>query len=491
MGRSISNFLLDCLLAGSLPAAQATSIDDVRKSVVRITTASQDPNWREPWSPGRVQRGRGAGFVIEGKRILTNAHVVSNARFVAVERENDPKKYPATVEHIAHDCDLAVLKVLDAGFFNNAVALGFGGIPELESTVSVYGYPIGGDRLSVTRGVVSRVDFESYSHTGVDSHLAVQIDAAINPGNSGGPVLQEGKVVGVAFQGYSGAVAQNVGYMIPTPVIRRLLKDIEDGRYDRYMELLMTTFPLRNTAHRRALGLPDDDRGIVVCNVVPTGPSAGVLQRGDVLLAIDGHPITSDGFVELEGERVEMGEVVERKFKGDQVRFAVLRDRQPREVTVTLRTDELHRTLARAYDVPVRYIVFAGLLLQPMNRDLIEAHSIEDVRVRYFFRSFIADELYRQHPEVIILSNILPDPINTHLGEFKSSILDEINGVKVRTLREAAEALAKPVDYHVLKFIGKGRPAVLNRRAVEEACERIKTRYNVQREQNLSEEVVR
>jgi len=319
----------------------------------------------------------------------------------------------------------------------------------------------------------------------------VQIDAAINPGNSGGPVLQEGKVVGVAFQGYSGAVAQNVGYMIPTPVIRRFLKDIEDGRYDRYMELLMTTFPLRNAAQRRALGLPDDDRGIVVCNVVAAGPSAGVLQRGDVLLAIDGHPIASDGFVELEGERVEMGEVVERKFNGDKVRFAILRDRQPSEVTVTLRTDALHRTLARSYDVPVRYIVFAGLLFQPMNRDLIEAHSIEDVRVRYFFRSFVADELYRQHPEVIILSNILPDPINTHLGEFKSSILDEINGVKVRTLREAAEALAKPVDYHVLKFIGKGRPAVLNRRAVEETRERIKTRYNVQREQNLGEEVAR
>jgi len=224
---------------------------------------------------------------------------------------------------------------------------------------------------------------------------------------------------------------------------------------------------------------------------VAAGPAAGVLQRGDVLLSIDGHPIASDGFVELEGERVEMGEIVERKFNGDTVRFAILRDRRPREVTVTLRADQLHRALARSYDAAPRYVVFAGLVFQPMNRDLIEAHAIEDLRVRYFFRLFINDELYREHPEVIILSNILPDPINTYLGEFKFAILDEINGVKVRTLRQAAEALAKPAEDSVLKFIGKGRPAVLNRRAVEEARDRIRKRYSIEREQNLDGEVTR
>src|SRR5437016_4809397 len=82
--------------------------------------------------------------------------------------------------------------------------LKFGGIPALESTVSAYGYPIGGERMSVTTGIVSRVDFRLYTHSSVDQHLAIQISAQINPGNSGGPVMQDTKVVGVAFQGYSG-----------------------------------------------------------------------------------------------------------------------------------------------------------------------------------------------------------------------------------------------------------------------------------------------
>src|SRR6202011_1228632 len=147
----------------------------------------------------------------------------------------------------------------------------FGGLPIVQSTVDVFGYPIGGSRLSVTHGIVSRVDFQNYTYSGVDQHLAVQIDAAINPGNSGGPVLQDGKVVGVAFQGFSGDVAQNVGYMIPTPVIQHFLDDIKDGHYDRYMDLSIGIQNTLNPAMRKALGLKDDDRGVMVSSVQSAG----------------------------------------------------------------------------------------------------------------------------------------------------------------------------------------------------------------------------
>ncbi len=150
--------------------------------------------------------------------------------------------------------------------------LNFGGIPALESTVSAYGYPIGGERMSVTTGIVSRIDFNLYTHSAIDSHLAIQISAQINPGNSGGPVMQSGKVVGVAFQGYSGDIAQGVAYMIPTPVIRRFLKDIEDGHYDRYVDLGITYTKLQNPAQRHFLGLKDDDRGVLVGTVIDAGP---------------------------------------------------------------------------------------------------------------------------------------------------------------------------------------------------------------------------
>ncbi len=461
----------------------------VQKSLVRITATEAEPDYRAPWNTGAIGRGIGAGFVVQGPAILTNAHVVSNAKFLTVEREGDPNKYPAHVLFVAHDCDLALVTV-DAApvFFRDMVPLTLGGIPELESTVSAYGYPIGGERMSVTAGIVSRIDFQLYSHSSIDQHLAVQISAQINPGNSGGPVMQNGKVVGVAFQGYSGDVAQGVAYMIPTPVIRRFLTDVKDKRYDRYVDLGLTYSKLQNPAYRRYLGLKDDGRGVVVDSVIAAGSAGKTLQQGDVLLAIDDHPIASDAFVELEGERVEMPEIVERKFKGDKVKFDLVRDHKSMTVNLQLDTVWPYLTLGLHYDVKPRYIVYGGLLFQPLSRDLMDAYQVADLRVRHFFDSFVQEQIYLQHPEVIVLTNILPDPSNTYLAPYRASIVDEVNGKKIATLKDLAAEFATTLDRFVIRMIGDGPPLVLDRAEVEAARERIRSRYNVIEEQNLEEQ---
>ncbi len=459
----------------------------VQKSLVRITATSVEPDYRAPWNAGGLQRGVGAGFVISGNRIMTNAHVVANSRYVTVERDGDPNKYPATVQFIANDCDLALITVSAPDFFKNMIPLKFGDIPALESTVSAYGYPIGGERMSVTTGIVSRVDFQLYTHSSIDQHLAIQISAQINPGNSGGPVMQDGKVVGVAFQGYSGDVAQGVAYMIPTPVINRFLKDIGNGHYDEYPDLAITYAKLQNSAQRKFLGLKDGDRGVLVSSVVASGPSDGILRPGDVLLAIDGHPIASDASVELEGERAQFEEVVERKFKGDSVKFEILRDKQPMSLTIKLYKPWPYSIQGHSYDVRPRYVLYGGLLFQPLNLDMLEAYRSTDLRLRHFFEYFILEQIYLQHPDVIVLSNILPDPINTYLAPYRGAIVDEINGKKILTLDELAKAFAEAPERLVIRMIGDGPPLVLDRNKIEAARERIKTRYNVAKEQNLEE----
>ena len=460
----------------------------IQQSLVRITATDVEPDYKAPWNSGGIQKGVGAGFIIDGARIMTNAHVVSNSRYLTVEREGDPNKYPATVLFVAHDCDLALIKVPSPDFYKNMAPLSFGGIPELESTVSAYGYPIGGQRMSVTTGIVSRVDFQTYSHSSIDSHLAIQISAQINPGNSGGPVMQNGKVVGVAFQGYSGDVAQGVAYMIPTPVVNRFLKDVADGHYDKYVDLGITYSKLQNPAQRRFLGLSDDDRGVLVNTVIAAGTAAKVIKSGDVLLSIDDHPIASDAFVELDGERVEMPEVVERKFKGDTVKLDILRDKKPLTVMVELGPVWPYLFQGHSYDVQPRYIVFGGLLFQPLSLDLVAAYQPQDLRLRHYFDFFVLEQIYLEHPEVIVLTNILPDPINTYLQPYRAGIVDEVNGAKIRTLDDLAKAFAEKPERFVVRMIGDGPPLVLDRAEVEAARDRIRTRYNVVKEQNLNEQ---
>lgn len=493
---SVARFLLAGLLTAAPALAQTAppapppareTTADIYKSVVRIEVASQVPDYETPWNAGRFGGGIGTGFIIGKNRILTNAHVISNGRRILVNIYGSPQKYAAKVEFVAHDCDLAILSVEDFTNFEKLPVFTFGEVPQLETQVRVIGYPIGGDRLSVTRGVVSRIDFGAYSHSRADSHLIVQIDAAINPGNSGGPVVQDGKVVGVAFQGLR--QADNTGYIIPTPVIRRFLKDVEDGRYDSYVELGLGDFPLFNPAMRKALKLPDDNTGVLVTNVTPTGSSDGTVQPGDILLAIDGKPVDSAGMVTIDGENVDMHEIVERKFAGDKVALRILRQGTPKDLEVTLKPLSWSRMYAIQYEVKPRYIMFAGLVFQPLDTNLFAASKFDDITLRRLYGDYVPKGLFQKRPDIVVLTRVESDPLTSQLSGFAGFAVDKINGTEVRDLRHANELLhpKEMPEFFVIELFGAERPLVLPAADVEAATKRVQKAYDIEQLSNLED----
>ena len=461
----------------------------IYQSVLRIEASAQQFDYRAPWNSGRFGGGTGTGFVVGENRILTNAHVVSNSRRLIIRKHGDPAVYSARLLHIAHDCDLALLELENPKVLDGVTRLGFGDVPSLESEVRVIGYPVGGERLSVTRGVVSRIDFSTYSHSGVDQHLVVQIDAAINPGNSGGPVLQGDKVVGVAFQGLM--QADNTGYMIPTPVVRRFLKDVEDGRYDHYVDLGFTDFELANQAQRAALGLPDDNRGILVANVAPGGSVDGKLKKGDIVMALDEHPVFSNGQVRIDGQMVNMHEVVERKYSGDKVVIDFLRDGKKERVEATLAQFAPARIFATEYETRPTYAVFGGLVFQPFSRNLLAAYGFDSLEVRHLLERYTADALYQERDDIIMLTQVLPDTVNTELASLGGLIVEEINGKKVGSMKDIMDLLLTPLEkgelpeFVVIRCRGTERPLVLDGTAMKEAQTRIRSKYGLTRDHLL------
>jgi hypothetical protein len=310
--------------------------------------------------------------------------------------------------------------------------------------------------------------------------MAIQIDAAINPGNSGGPVLQDGKVVGVAFQGYSGAVAQNVGYMIPVPVAKRFLEDIKDGSYDHYVDLAISVFPLENPAQIKALGISETGRGVFVSAVNSDGSAAGVIKPGDVMLEIDGKPIFSNGLIEVEGQQVDLNEIVERKFAGDKITIKVWRDRKELEVEVTLKRFLPYLINANVYDELPRYIMHAGLVFQPLESNLMQAHEIRDQTALYYYGYFVERELQKERPEPVIFTRILPDAINSHFRNFVSSVVDKVNGVTVKSLSHMNELLAQSKDDFVrIDFLDRDLPLVMERSRIESAQKRVMETYGI------------
>ncbi len=479
------------------PSVQADVSEIQFESIIRVEVDTKQPNYRVPWNIGGMGNGVGTGFLVGENQFLTNAHVVSNNRLIYIKKTNDPRPYKARVLHVAHDCDLAMIEIESAEEFGTAFKgvepLVIGDIPKLNTTVIAVGYPIGGERISVTRGVVSRVDFRPYSHSGVDFHLTIQVDAAINPGNSGGPVLQDNKVVGVAFQGYSGAVAQNTGYMIPVPVVSRFLNDVKDGHYDHYVDLATQTLNVLNPAQRVALGLPQDEIGVMVTEADPAGSAGGVLKTEDVLLSIDGHEIASDGFIEIEGERVNLNEIIERKYAGDTVKLEIWRDQARQEIEIKLDRFIPYLIQANTYDEQPNFVLFAGLQFQPLDRNLMAAHNISDLQVRYFYSYFSNEALYRERPQVIVLTAVLPDSANTHLQNYVPKVIDTINGKKIRLLQDVWDALHGDFseegheDFHVIRCLGEGRPLVMERATAREAHDRIMAKYNVGFDNHIEE----
>ncbi|MEM9281479.1 MAG: trypsin-like peptidase domain-containing protein [Verrucomicrobiota bacterium] len=472
------------------PESVQTDISEIElDAVVRVEVDTKQPNFKVPWNIGGMGSGNGTGFLVGHNMFLTNAHVVSDARLIYIKKVSDPKPYMGRVVHIAHDCDLALVELESEEDFELAFGgvepLYIGGIPKLNTTVVAVGYPIGGERISVTRGVVSRIDFRTYSHSAVDNHLTIQVDAAINPGNSGGPVLQNNQVVGVAFQGYSGAVAQNTGYMIPVPVIERFLKDIEDGSYDNYVDLATSVLNILNPAMRKALGLPNDGLGVMVAEPDAAGSAGGFLKTGDVLLSIDGFSIASDGFIEIEGERVDLNEIIERKYAGDTVELEIWRDKQRESITIELKRFIPYLMQGNQYDRQPNFVLFAGLQFQPLDRSVMAAHSISNLRTRYHFNYFSQDEIYRERPQVIVLTEVLPDSSNTHLQPFVHQVVESINGKDIRFLQDVYDALNNEhfedgkEDFHIIRLLGEKRPLVLKRSKAEDAHKRIKAKYNV------------
>ena len=262
----MKKFLLPATLCAALiaslglPRAWAAPLDS---SVVKVFATVRYPAPFSPWTKQAPQDISGSGVVIEGDRILTNAHVVLYASDIEVQATEAGDKIPATVEAVAPGIDLALLKLDDPSFFKKHPPIARANVlPHIKDSVLVYGFPIGGNTLSITKGIVSRIEYVSYNYP--TSGLRIQIDAAINPGNSGGPAAAGGKMIGLAFSRLVGGDAQNIGYIIPDEEIELFLKGVAAGHYAGKPALYDDLQTLQNQGLRHYLGVPDSTTGVVV-----------------------------------------------------------------------------------------------------------------------------------------------------------------------------------------------------------------------------------
>lgn len=478
----------------NLYASQNNEQQQFEKSVILIRSVHQDFDYVTPWKQKAMNQSIGSGFIIEGNRILTNAHNVSNIRYLELTKQNVAKRYPARVAFVGHDCDLATVTPEDTSFFDDTIALEIAGIPRVNSTVSTYGFPMGGNRISVTEGVVSRVETDTYVHSGADGHLVIQTDASINPGNSGGPVIQDGKVVGVAFQGLR--MAENIGYMIPTTVIKHFLDDIEDGKYDAFGSLGVLMYPgLHSESYRDYLQVPAQEEGMIVISTMMHSSVETILQPNDVITRIDEYNIDNDGQVQIYGLRLDMSEVVETKHIGQTAEISFYRGGKLMRKTAKVALNRPILEQARQYDKPPRYVCFAGLTFVPLTRNYLETwgrdwQSKIPHYLRYLFINSIQLNTDRERKEYVVLAEILPDEVNSYAADFRSQPLESINGNRIWSLDDVDKAFKQTVEsFYSIQFLGNNRMLPIDAEKARLRHPLILNKYNVPAESRLEEEL--
>jgi S1-C subfamily serine protease len=416
----------------------------IRESVVKISATMRYPDLTHPWTKHSPQEASGTGVVIDGKRILTNAHVVLYASQLFVESYQSSDKLPATVESVSPGIDLAVLKLEDDAFFEKRPPImRTSDLPEVKETVLVYGYPQGGSALSITKGIVSRIEFAGYNE-GL-SGVRVQIDAAINPGNSGGPALIDGKMVGLIFSKLT--QADNIGYIIPSEEIDLFLKDVADGTYDGKPAMHEALQTLENDALRSFLGLDRKTQGMVVHSSDPANPQ-DPLKPFDLLAKIGDNEIDNVGMVKVKDNlRLNFQYLIQKVVKDGKVPLTVVRQGKSQAIDVPAKTKYpmLIESLKGKYP---SYFIYGPLVFSPVTTEFIA--SFDRTGRLYSALALMSSPLATRRGDlpkfegeqlVVVTSPIFPNRIGKGYDNPLSKIVKEVNGVSIKNLRHFVEVL--------------------------------------------------
>ena len=442
--------------------------DKVEDSVVKIFATARGPDLGKPWTKQSPREITGSGMVIEGKRILTNAHVVLYASQIQVQANQAGDKLFATVEAIAPGIDLAVLKLDDETFFDAHPPLPREtALPQIKDPVLVYGFPTGGTSLSITKGIVSRIDFAHYNFP--TQGLRVQIDAAINPGNSGGPALVGDKVIGLAFSHLSNA--QNIGYIIPSEEIELFLKDIADGRYNGKPAIYDEFQTLENPALRAFLKLDSSIHGVVVHEPFDSAP-AYPLHPWDVVTKIGDTPVDDQGMIKL-GDNLRVGftYLVQNLVHDGHVPLTVIRAGKELSLDVPVSADrpKLIPFLEGAYP---SYFIYGPLVFSVATEDIVNAMTsgANGARLNALL-SFSGSPLLTRRSEkpsfpgeqlVIVPSPFFPHKLSKGYSNPATRVVETVNGIRIKNLLHLVQVLRDATEpFIVVEFAGRSQETVV------------------------------
>ena len=448
-----------CRFASQAPKNWGAVQTELRDAVVQVFSDVTEFNWIEPYKSPNQYQSTGSGFFSnETGELITNAHVVDQAKSVSIQIPSFGKRrFVVKVLGVSPERDLALLRLKPEDVDEIGKVLGRIPVMALGNSDQVHrsdeimalGFPLGQQMLKSTTGIVSGREHLAGQHM-------IQISAPINPGSSGGPSINcSGQVIGVNSAGIM--AAQNVGYIIPSNEVVLFLNQLKQVSVEGEKKIkflrkpyLGVIFNPASDSLTRFLGNPLPG-GLYVAEAQKGSPleKAGI-KTGDMIYEIDGNRL--DMFGEMNAawseDKISVVDYVSRLMIGDQVRLVIYRAGKERTITLTFGSSELApvRAMYPSYE-KIDYETVGGLVVMQLALNHLPLLIQAAPELTQY-----ATELQNQRLEgALIVTHVLPTSVAGRARTLRTGyILKEINSVPVKTLDELRAALRKSLNTRFL-----------------------------------------
>ncbi len=482
----IATFSTLLALSGCVTASGRGSGPSVRRAslqagIVRVLVEGQNYDYTSPWSKHRPWSRKVNGLVVPGRGILVAGNTLSNHTLLEVQKFGAAKIFPAKIKIVDYEVPLTLLTVEDEAFWKGLQPLPLAATLPTEGEVTIARWLSSG-QLEVGQGRLQQVSVHSHWPAGTEL-LSLDVNTTIDAAGWSEVVLANGEVAGL-----STSMAKNRMIAMGSTVVRAFLEQA-NGEYKGFSNQGFHWQSLNNKGTRDYLNLKPGQGGILVRKVMPKGSVADALKPGDLVLKIDGQPINSAGkFRHPKYGRLFFGALFTMKrLPGERMPIEIIRDGKRQVVEANLRRlpPEDDMIPGYRYDKPPEYLILGGMVFQELSRPFLQ--TWRDWWKTAPLRMLVAYSQQRRkptekQPRMVVLSKVLPDPVNLGYQELGPMIVTKVNGMTIGSIAQLKQAFQKPQGaYHVVEFLPGQGPyrIVLNAKDAAQADGRIRRNYGI------------
>jgi hypothetical protein len=457
-------------------------------AVIHLEVVSKDYSYVQPWAESERKIVK-TGVVIPGHLILTTADGMANQTMIRLQKEGGGLFSLGSVVWVDYQANLCAITTDEKDFWTGLQPVTLADPVPITGSAHLLHWD--GDHLDDRPADIEQMIVNNSALSFV-SVPELKIDTTVT-GLGFGEILASGnRLIGLVCQQEGDLVAA-----VPSSFISSILKARQAHTYTGLGYFDFTWDPVQNPLNLQYLKLPGPARGVIVKEIGLKPGVKSLVHSRDVLLNIDGFDIDSEGnYRDPQYKKLVLENLSSRqKWAGMTCQFKILREGKELNITYRLPKADYRDELvpSQTFDQSPQYVLAGGFVFVPLTEDYLRSWGSDwrqhaPFRLAYYENGKVTPD----RSERVVLSQVLPDPVNIGYESLRNVVVDKINGLNIRDISDVAQALKSPVNGFDVFTFAKGEEtgeAVLDATGLEQANTSIMARFHIRYDHVLNSEV--